>query len=216
MNTSNFEKKYMEDSWSNDKNKVYNNDQIDDSIIKFNNFLQSKKIKGKLLDLGCGNGKNTNFFQIQGFNSLGVDFSKSAIDICKKIAKDKNVNSEFVVGDILNFSSNERFDVIIDCGCLHHIRKSSWNNYRKTIIKNISDNGYYYIHGIADSLENKQLPKHPKNRNWIINKKGHYTHFISLEEIEKLFGKDFKIVKSYKFKSRNSPLTIIAIYLVKI
>jgi len=77
----------------------------------------------------------------------------------------------------------------------------------------MNDKGYYYLHSICECKENKKLPKHPKNRNWIINKKGHYTHFISAKEIEKTFGKDFKILKQYKFKSQNSSLTIIAFYM---
>jgi len=81
------------------------------------------------------------------------------------------------------------------------------------LLKNLTKNGYYYLHGIGDCEENKKLPKHPKNQKWIINKKGHYTHFLSKSEIQKSFGGDFKIMTDYKFKSQNSPLTIIAFYM---
>ncbi|MGV8171607.1 MAG: class I SAM-dependent methyltransferase [Candidatus Woesearchaeota archaeon] len=213
MNKAKFEKDYMEKSWEEEKHQAYKKENIDESIVRFNSFLKSKKINGKLLDVGCGNGKNTIFFEQKGFDAIGIDFAKSAISICKENAKRNRVSSEFLVADILEFKSEEDFDIIIDCGCLHHIRKQYWSKYHKMLLKNLGLNGYYYLHGICDCEENKRLPKHPKNRKWIVNKNGHYTRFISENEIEKEFGKNFNILRLYKSKSQNSPLTIIAFYM---
>ncbi len=213
---NNFEQKYMEKSWNKETHQPYKTSDIDDSIKDFCSFFKSKKNKGELLDLGCGNGKNTIFFQKNKFESTGVDFSKSAIKICKQTAKELGINSSFNVGSVLNFDSKKQFDIIIDCGCLHHIRRSLWSDYKKTILKNLKVGGYYYLHGISNSVENKRLPKHPNKRNWIINKKGHYTTFFSKDDIFKLLGKKFKIIKTYDFKSRNSPLMVKAFYIQRI
>jgi|GEM_PF-3166301 len=213
MNKIKFEKKYMENSWKKEEHQAYKKENVDNSIIKFYNFLKSQNITGRILDVGCGNGKNTIFFEQKGFDVTGIDFAKSAIEICKWNAKINKATPNFIVADVLKFKSPKHFEIIIDCGCLHHIRKQYWRKYKSTILKNLDKEGYYYLHGICDCDENKKLPKHPQNRNWTVNKKGHYTHFFSMKEIKVTFDKDFKIVKQYKFKSQNSPLTIIAVYM---
>jgi len=207
-----FEKNYMEKSWSKEKHQSYKTVEIDKSIKDFYKFLKSKKISGSLLDLGCGNGKNTLFFQKKGLHSFGIDFAKSAIAICKKNAKVEKVNPQFEVASVLNFRSREKFDVVIDCGCLHHIRRIYWNQYKKTLLDNLKVEGYFYIHGISDGEANKKLSKHPNKRNWIINTRGHYTTFFSYNDIKKLLGSKFRIEKQYEFKSQNSPLTLRAFY----
>ena len=212
MNKDSLEKKYMEKSWSKENYQSYKTNEVDKSIKDFYTFLKSKKITGSLLDIGCGNGKNTIFFQKKGFNSTGIDFSKSAINICKKNAKIEKENPKFKVSSALNYKSKEKFNVVIDCGCLHHIRRSFWNQYKKSFLNNLNVGGYYYIHGISHGKANQKISKHPKKRNWIINKKGHYTTFFSYEDIKKLLGDKFKIEKHFEFKSKKSPLTVRAFY----
>lgn len=211
-----FEKNYMEKSWREESHKVYKTDKVDESVKLFNSFLKSKGVEGSLLDVGCGNGKNALFFQSNGFNSLGIDFSESAINICDNSVK-KIVNKpKFRVVDVLKFKSKTKFDVVIDCGCLHHIRRSLWFEYKKMILNHLKIGGYYYLHGVSNCVQNKCLPKHPNKRNWIVNKKGHYTTFLSEEDISKLLGSGFKIVKSFDFKSVNSLLMIKTFFIQRL
>ncbi len=56
----------------------------------------------KILDLGCGNGKNSLYIAEQGDGNevFGVDISKTAIDHAHKLAAEKNVAAKFLVGSI--------------------------------------------------------------------------------------------------------------------
>ena len=136
MSKDNFEKKYMEKSWKMSKSKAYRTFDIDKSVMDFTNFLKIKKVKGTLLDLGCGNGRNSVFFEKKGFNVLGIDFAQSAVKVCKKFAESKNSNANFVSGDILKYPFKKNyFDVVIDAGCLHHIRKQYWQKYKNNLLK---------------------------------------------------------------------------------
>ena len=213
MKKSDFEKRYMEKSWKKSKSKSYRTFDVDKSVKDFYSFLKLKKVKGNLLDLGCGNGRNTVFFEKKGFNVLGIDFAPSAVKVCKEYAKSKNSKANFVSGDVLKYPFKKNyFDVIVDCGCLHHIRKQYWTKYKNNLLKSIKEKGYFYLHGISDCAENKKLPKHPYKRKWVV-KNGHYTSFFSKKDIQDFFGKDFKIIKTYEFKSEGSPLVVRAFYL---
>ena len=69
---TNFEQKYMNKSWSKETHQPYKTSDIDDSIKDFKSFLKSKKVSGSLLDIGCGNGKNTIYFQKNKFVCTGI------------------------------------------------------------------------------------------------------------------------------------------------
>ena len=46
---------------------------------EFFKFLKDKNFQGLIVDAGCGNGRDTNVFQREGFNVIGIDTSKDAI-----------------------------------------------------------------------------------------------------------------------------------------
>ena len=52
-------------------------------------FIEENKIKPpkKVLDLGCGNGKNAKWLVERGFEVYGVDFSESAIKFARRNVK---------------------------------------------------------------------------------------------------------------------------------
>jgi len=86
MDQNKFEKDYMETSWQK-QDKPYKKFIIEDSIKQFNSFLKSKSVKGTLLDIGCGSGKNSIFFDKQGFSVKGTDFANTALKLAKKKRK---------------------------------------------------------------------------------------------------------------------------------
>lgn len=202
----------MENSWKKEKHQAYKTEEIDSSIKEFYGFLEEKEITGSVLDLGCGNGKNTIFFQKNGFEATGIDFAKAAITICKDRAKKEGVKARFQVASVLSYQPKHKFDIVIDCGCLHHIRRSLWKAYRKTLLQSLKVGGYYYLHGISDCKQNKNLRRHPQKRNWMINKHGHYTTFLSFQDCKRLLGSSFRILRHYERKSEHSPLIIRIIY----
>lgn len=55
-------------------------------IIRFIEVLNIKP-PSKVLDLGCGNGRNSRVLLERGFDVYGIDFSPSAIEFAKKKKK---------------------------------------------------------------------------------------------------------------------------------
>jgi len=197
-------------NWENESPnyKTRNPDQM---ILDFIKYLRIKK--GKSLDIGCGGGRHVIAFAKAGFDSYGIDYSKTAIKLAKLDAKKKKVKINLKQGDILHLKyPKDYFDVIHDSGCLHHIKKSDWCVYLKNLIKILKPNGYFFLFCI--NLNTTQLTgKYPtKRKNWI-KWKNHYTHFFTKKEIRSLFEKNFKIIKIYEIKKKQGLRSFYVIYM---
>jgi ubiquinone/menaquinone biosynthesis C-methylase UbiE len=76
---------------------------------------------GKVLELGCGTGPILRLICKKGFSGLGIDVSKTAVQMAKKQSKGSNI--KYTLGDICNDLSIKpnTFDMVIDGHCLHCI-----------------------------------------------------------------------------------------------
>ena len=83
-----------------------------------------------VLDLGCGNGRFYQYLHDKKIKYLGVDVSKKLISKAKKL----NPAALFKAVDILNFKSQEKYDLILMVAVLHHIPS---DGLRKKILENI-------------------------------------------------------------------------------
>ncbi len=85
----------------------------------------SKPINGKtFLDVGCGTGLYSMEFVKNGAAEVtGIDIAGNMVQVCKERADKENVNSRcnFLVGDLLTFNSDQKFDVIIGIGLFDYI-----------------------------------------------------------------------------------------------
>jgi len=84
------------------------------------NFLKDKK--GKILDLGCGSGRN--FLKNKNYQVYGTDFSKEMLKFAEKTAQEKDMKVELKKMDKLklNFPENY-FDFSICSAFLHCLNK---------------------------------------------------------------------------------------------
>lgn len=81
----------------------------------------SNHVKGKdVLDLGCNTGYGSNILSQSARRVVGVDVSKSAIDIALK--ENSGSNTEFLLVDGQNLPfNNNNFDVVVNCQVIEHI-----------------------------------------------------------------------------------------------
>jgi SAM-dependent methyltransferase len=104
-------------------------------------FTKMVNDDGRVLDLGCGNGRLANLFKDRRVKYLGVDFSENLI----KVAQDnfKGVgNVKFEVGDLLTYKSKDKFDLILAIASLHHIpTKKEQLRVLKNIFHNLNNDG---------------------------------------------------------------------------
>ena len=80
----------------------------------------------KILDLGCGDGRNALYFAEQGFAVTAVDVSEAAIEAVQRFAQSRSVTVATVVQDMRHYTPDTAFDLIIAEGCLHLIERDQW------------------------------------------------------------------------------------------
>ena len=87
------------------------------AIIKLS---EAGKIRGSVLDVGCGTGENLLYLAARGHEAWGLDFVPVAIERAKAKATQRGINAHFIVGNALELKKlGRQFDTVIDCGLFH-------------------------------------------------------------------------------------------------
>jgi len=88
----------------------------------------------KLLDVGCGEGRNAVFFARNGYDVIAFDTSAEGLKKTRMLAEKAGVNVEVFNANVNEFRLTGYFDVIFSVGVLHHIpeelRSEIFANYK--------------------------------------------------------------------------------------
>ena len=143
-------------------------------------FLMNNSVnkKNKILDLGCGEGRDAILLLNKGYNITALDYSKSAIKKCNELTKNKYIKN-FKSFDIFNDTLNDCFDFIYSISVLHmFVLNEHRNSFYKFIYKHLNGNGKALItvlgNGISESKSNindafKLSERKIQNNNKTIN-----------------------------------------------
>ena len=170
------------------------------------NFLKDKK--GKILDLGCGSGRN--FLKNKNYQVYGTDFSKEMLKFAEKTAQEKDMKVELKKMDKLklNFPENY-FDFSICSAFLHCLNKQEQKEAISELYRVLKPKAEALI-----SVWGRQSPrlKNAEKESYIGWKTGkekdekqlRYTYIYNLQELEEQLKKaGFKIKKSWEERNVN-------------
>ena len=87
----------------------------------------------KVLDIGCGEGKDAVFLARNGYNVTAFDISDQGLSKAKKLAANCNVSVDFFKANICDFELETDYDIIFSSGVFHYIPLKA----RERIIKNL-------------------------------------------------------------------------------
>ncbi len=100
-----------------------------------------------VVDVGCSIGTFAIEFAKLGYNSYGIDFDSSAIDIAKQLATEENVTPEFVCGDVSDWSKCfPPIDTAICFDIFEHLHDDELGSFLSSIRKSFSDKGTLIFH----------------------------------------------------------------------
>lgn len=119
---------------------------VKEDIDKFISLLDGKRV----LDVGCGPGRDLKYFLQKGLDPTGVDFADSFIKIAKKNAP----QADIIKMDMRSLDFHEAaFDGVWACGSLLHIPKYEVNHVLKNIYKVLKSGGVLYVSVIEGGEE---------------------------------------------------------------
>lgn len=187
-------KKYKELDFWNDKKIVH--EFVDyPKDLYWQEYLKKVKTKEKqkLLDMGCGGGRNSELAAQEGYDVYGCDYSKSMVEATQKRLKKllgEKVSKRFVEANMCNlpYEANE-FDLIISNGVLHNAY--SLEDFEKAInelSRTLKTNGLLLLNLFtSDNLDTVSI-KAVNNENLYVTTKDLRMTLFSSNEIVKIFA----------------------------
>lgn len=109
----------------------------------------------KILDIGCGKGRNTIYLASRGFHAIGTDFSEKALEAARQRSTAFHHLAEYELVDLTKewpFSANH-FDAIIDCNTTIYIPDTERPEAIKEAFRVLKPGGFYLFYGIFSKLD---------------------------------------------------------------
>jgi tellurite methyltransferase len=106
----------------------------------------------KVLDLGCGEGRNALFLAGCGFRVTAVDISKAGIHKLNTLAEERRLDICSEIADMRTYRFRDQFDLIVSHGCLHLVERASWQEMIPRFKANTNSGGYNVVAVFTDML----------------------------------------------------------------
>jgi 2-heptyl-1-hydroxyquinolin-4(1H)-one methyltransferase len=114
-------------------------------------LIDQGKIKGDVLDAGCGEAALALHMAALGHNTVGLDASPTAIELAKaEAARQGLTNASFEVADITDFTSwptgsEGRFNTIVDSTLFHSMPVELREGYQRSIVRAAAPGASYFV-----------------------------------------------------------------------
>lgn len=110
--------------------------------VKANGFLTYLAPSSRILDLGCGPGRDAAYFVDNGHQVVGVDISSQMIAMAQKSVP----LAEFIISDIESLDLRaESFDAIWASASLLHVSKQAMPNVLAMLYRALRNGGVFYV-----------------------------------------------------------------------
>lgn len=124
------------------------NDNIDmfgHPYRELQNYFIKYPIKGTLLDLGCGQGRDSIFLASIGYQVTAVDNSEVGVKQMMNTALKKKLKIDSIIGDVLKLKLKKKFDIILFDMLLHSFEKFKQIELLNKYFSYLNENGIICI-----------------------------------------------------------------------
>lgn len=127
-----------------DYDKYYNTEGLfGEPYPELIDFFRHYEPKSKMIDLGCGQGRDSISLARLGYKITGIDNSKVGIDQLNNISEKEGLNVKGIVGDIYSFDNYQDFDIVLLDSIFHFEKRDKKREIEllEKIAKRINKNG---------------------------------------------------------------------------
>ena len=139
-----------------------------DQVLK-NRFENSNRI----LDAGCGEGRNSYYFIRQGINIYGVDSDPSAIRMAKMVARSNrpDLSENFIEAHLTSLPFPDSFfDTVICCSVLHFAEnETEFQSMFMELSRVLAEQGLFFLRMIDDPEEGIPFSLNDQAREFIMS-----------------------------------------------
>lgn len=178
-------------------NRIHS-DKPSGPIPGFVDFLKERGLspeRTKILDIGCGKGRNSIWLASQGYSVVGVDFVQEAIDEATKRNGGRFKDLKFEVVDLTERWSygDGTFDVITDCNSTICVLNPGRQIAIAEAHRVLKPDGYYLFYGVSRTPFVDKSPG-PEPDSAIFPRTGKFEKQYTEEELRSAYS-DYRIVK---------------------
>lgn len=128
------------DYYNKNSEEYFNSTLNVDMTNTYKEFLKLVPEGGKILDLGCGSGRDSMNFMKLGYEVTAVDGSK---ELAKKASA--LLGKEVIASTFEELELKEKFHGIWACASLLHIKREDLKIVLNNLYNNLEDNGVFYM-----------------------------------------------------------------------
>lgn len=137
-------------------------------IARFFDKLPSSK---RVLDIGCGQGRDALHAARLGHEVVGVDLSPSGIDQLREDAKNEGLRIEGVVADIVDYNPVGLFDVVLFDRTLHMLSVEDQLMVLERCMDHVKNDGYILINDERKNLPAMERLIKESSAHWMVQYK---------------------------------------------
>jgi len=100
----------------------------------------------KVLDIGCGEGKDAVFLARCGYDVSAFDISEAGLEKTKRLAEKACVPVKVFRANIWDYRLDEKYDVLYSSGTLHYIKPKLRDEIMSNYKAHVNDNGFVIFH----------------------------------------------------------------------
>ena len=128
------------DYYNKNSEEYFNSTLNVDMTNTYKEFLKLVPEGGKILDLGCGSGRDS-------MNFMKLGYEVTSVDGAKELAKKASVllGKEVIVSTFEELELKEKFHGIWACASLLHIKREDLKTVLNNLYNNLEDNGVFYM-----------------------------------------------------------------------
>lgn len=109
-------------------------------------LVERDRIRGAVLDAGCGTGENALFLAGRDHRVLGIDRAAAAVERAMAKGRERGLEAEFLVWDALRADELGRvFDTVVDVGLFHTFADDERVPYARALAGAVRPGGHLLL-----------------------------------------------------------------------